>query len=88
MAGGTKGRMYASADGINWTELQTPVDTDLLAVGSADAMLIAHGANGDGVASSDNGATWETFIAAIPPASRSEAMVAFPVPGWSSTESI
>ena len=69
-AGGTEGRMYSSADGVNWTLYETPaVQSNLVAVSAADSMLIAHGFSASigmgeqvGVVTSDGGETWQTFV--------------------------
>ena len=68
--GGTEGRIYSSADGLNWTRHETPaVQSKLVAVSAADSMLIAHGFSasiGMGeqlrVLTSDGGETWQTFV--------------------------
>ena len=68
--GGTEGRIYSSADGLNWTRHETPaVQSKLVALSAADPMLIAHGFSASigmgeqvGVATSDGGETWQTFV--------------------------
>jgi hypothetical protein len=69
-AGGTEGRIYSSADGLNWTAHETPaVQSNLVAVSATDSMLIAHGFSASmgmreqvGVVTSDGGETWQTFV--------------------------
>ena len=68
--GGTEGRMYSSADGLSWTRHETPaVQSKLVAISEADSMLIAHGFSASigmgeqvGVATSDGGETWQSFV--------------------------
>jgi photosystem II stability/assembly factor-like uncharacterized protein len=68
--GGTEGRIYSSADGLNWTAHETPaVQSKLVVVSASDSMLIAHGFSASmgmgeqvGVLTSDGGETWQTFV--------------------------
>lgn len=69
-AGGSGGRMYRTGDGLNWTEFRTPAQTTSIAgIAWSGEMLVAHGANeafellGDqfGVATTDDGETWQLF---------------------------
>lgn len=46
---------------MNWTVLQTPVDTDFQALAWSGANLVAHGSSGDGVTTSDGGRSWQTL---------------------------
>jgi len=59
--GGTGGRIYRSPDGVNWTKLQTPVDTDFSALAWSGVNLIAHGSAGSGAMTSDDGQSWLVF---------------------------
>jgi len=67
---GSGGNMYASADGINWTRYETPAtQSNLVAISSWGGLLMAHGFSetigmGEqvGVATSDGGETWQTFV--------------------------
>ena len=67
---GSRGQMYASADGINWTQHATPADqSNLVAMIKDEDILMAHGFSetiglGEqiGVATSDGGETWQTFV--------------------------
>jgi photosystem II stability/assembly factor-like uncharacterized protein len=72
-AGGSSGNVYATADGVNWTRYETPaVESKLVAMSSGDSnssTLMAHGFNeaiglGEqiGVATSDGGQTWQSFV--------------------------
>ena len=68
--GGSGGQIYRTADGINWTQYATPADqSSLVAMINAEGMLMAHGFSetiglGEqvGVATSDGGETWQTFV--------------------------
>jgi hypothetical protein len=68
--GGTGGQIYASDDGINWMQYATPADeSNLVAMIKDEDMLMAHGFSetiglGEqiGVATSDGGETWQTFV--------------------------
>ena len=67
---GSSGKMYASDDGINWTQYQTPAtQSNLVAMASRAGILMAHGFSESigmgeqvGVATSDDGATWQMFV--------------------------
>jgi hypothetical protein len=67
---GSGGKMYASSDGINWTQYETPAtQSNLIAMSSHNGILMAHGFSetigmGEqvGVATSDDGETWQTFV--------------------------
>ena len=72
-AGGSSGNVYATTDGVNWTRHETPaVQSKLVAMSSGDSnssTLMAHGyseASGlgeqIGVATSDGGQTWQSFV--------------------------
>jgi hypothetical protein len=70
-AGGSGGNIYATADGVNWTRFETPaVQSKLVAVATAsNSTLMAHGFSATvglgeqvGVATSDGGQTWQTFV--------------------------
>lgn len=60
VAGGVVGRLHMSPDGVNWMEHDTGTSTNYFDIASSGKILIAHG-NGTGVATTDNGATWQTF---------------------------
>jgi len=67
---GSGGHMYASADGINWTQYETPAtQSNLVAMSSHDGILMAHGFSASigmgeqvGVVTSDDGETWQRFV--------------------------
>ena len=67
---GSGGKMYKSADGINWTQYQTPAtQANLIAMAGHYDLVMAHGFSeaigmGDqlGVATVDGGASWQTFV--------------------------
>ena len=69
-AGGSGGRIYSSPDGVNWTRYETPaVQSRLVAMTAGDSMLMAHGfipsiglGEQVGVATSDDGQTWQSFV--------------------------
>ena len=70
-AGGSGGRIYSSPDGVNWTQYETPAaQSNLVAMSVGDdSMLMAHGFSeavgvGEqvGVATSDDGQTWQSFV--------------------------
>jgi hypothetical protein len=67
---GSGGKMYESADGINWTQYQTPAtQAYLVAMDGHDGLVMAHGFNAAigmgeqlGVATVDGGETWRMFV--------------------------
>ncbi len=58
---GDEGRIYRSPDGVNWTRLETPVNSRLKALAGSGGVLVAHGSAGPGVATSDGGQSWQLF---------------------------
>jgi hypothetical protein len=69
-AGGSAGRIYSSPDGVNWTQYETPaIQSNLVAMIAEDSVLMAHGFDPSigmgqqvGVATSDGGETWQSFV--------------------------
>jgi len=61
IAGGIGGRLFTSPDGVNWTEVLTPSISNYLGVAESDTMLMAYGLISNGVVTSDDGGSWQTF---------------------------
>jgi len=64
MAGGIGGRLFTSPDGTNWTTVHTPSTSNYLAITHSDTILMAYGVISNGVVTSDDGASWQTFYIA------------------------
>ena len=68
--GGTGGRIYASADGMNWTQFDTAADQSrFVAMQESDVNIMALGFSEAvglgaqlGVVTSDSGQTWQEFV--------------------------
>lgn len=61
VVGGVVGRLFLSSDGINWEQISTPSSTNFLALASSGSTLMAAGVISNAVATSDLGASWESF---------------------------
>ncbi|MDH3401932.1 MAG: hypothetical protein OEM03_13320 [Chromatiales bacterium] len=61
IAGGIGGRLFFSPDGMNWSQANSPSTSNFLGLASSGSTLVAAGVISNAVATSDDGATWQSF---------------------------
>jgi len=65
IAGGILGRLHRSPDGVNWSVVDTNVNSNFLGLAASATTMIADGVISWGVSTTDGGATWRNFSIAF-----------------------